>query len=210
MNKAVSTIVKGHGHQLQVLQIALDDTRNGIGLIEFFSPSGSDKLTPVVEASVGGARIYSPIKIFIEITSASIALAAPHEPRKRSMPSSLRFARRAACLDVAPMASDGGHDPSRHIRAGRRVHVTVSFCLYGLAATNVLTSLVTALCMLLALLMLLHRLVWPALQHPIYALARWYVLRQRKLVTIAGLALITLGSSKTGTALEIVLRRFGI
>jgi hypothetical protein len=64
-------IVTRHGHQLQVLQLTLNNAKDGIELIEFFSPGGSDRITPSIDIfSPGNIRLYEPFHIFLEITSA--------------------------------------------------------------------------------------------------------------------------------------------
>jgi hypothetical protein len=63
------------------------------------------------------------------------------------------------------------------------------------AATNVLDAFVASIFGLLCLLMLIHRLAWPIVQRPIYSLQKLGVLRRRRLLTTAGIAVI---ASATG------------
>jgi hypothetical protein len=65
--------------------------------------------------------------------------------------------------------------------------------LASLAASNLLDGLVACIFFILLLVLLLHRLVWPTIQRPIYALATHGIFRHRKLFLVLGVTLIGLG-----------------
>jgi hypothetical protein len=66
----------------------------------------------------------------------------------------------------------------------------------ALAASNVPAMLGCVVIVLAALALTVHRLMWPALQRPVYALAKADVIRRPKALAAVGLAL--LGSASTG------------
>jgi hypothetical protein len=59
----------------------------------------------------------------------------------------------------------------------------------------------------LALLLLLHRLFWPAVQRPLYAIYRFAPIKQKKWLVSIGIALLTLPSHATLGALKAILEK---
>ncbi len=79
------------------------------------------------------------------------------------------------------------------------------FVLVG--ASNFLDALVSLTWFLIALMMLLHRLVWPLIERPVYALFRHRVFsEQKKLVFFSGVALLGLAIPSVGRALENLVK----
>jgi hypothetical protein len=70
-----------------------------------------------------------------------------------------------------------------------------------------LDALVSLTWLLIAIMMLLHRLLWPLIERPAYALFRHRVFsEQKKLVFFSGVALIGLAVPSVGRALENVVK----
>jgi hypothetical protein len=75
--------------------------------------------------------------------------------------------------------------------------------LLFVASSNFLDALVSLTWFLIAILMLLHRLFWPLIERPVYALFRYRVFsEQKKLVFLSGVALLGLAVPWVGHALE--------
>lgn len=65
--------------------------------------------------------------------------------------------------------------------------------LATLAASNVLDGLVACTFFILLFVLLLHRIIWPSLQRPVYALASRGIVSRRKFLLVVGVALVGLG-----------------
>jgi hypothetical protein len=65
--------------------------------------------------------------------------------------------------------------------------------LATLAASNTLDGIVACTFFIVLFVLLVHRLIWPTIQRPVYALASWGIVRRRKLFFVAGLGLIGVG-----------------
>jgi len=72
----------------------------------------------------------------------------------------------------------------------------------GLYATIVALSF-----LFLAITLLLHRTLWPILKRPLYALQRFHLLQQRKLMFFAGVTLIGVASPGIAAFFSAVARR---
>ncbi len=72
---------------------------------------------------------------------------------------------------------------------------------------NTLNLLTTLLGFVLALAVLLHRMLWPLLQRPLYALQRYGVIRNKKLLWGLGISLLLL--TPPGSLLYLVLHALG-
>jgi hypothetical protein len=73
--------------------------------------------------------------------------------------------------------------------------------------SNFLDTLVSLAWLFVALVMLLHRMIWPLIERPIYALYRHRVLTdQKKLVFFGGVALVGLAIPSVGKALENIVK----
>jgi hypothetical protein len=59
------------------------------------------------------------------------------------------------------------------------------------ASTNLFSILFSVLFFCFALILLLHRLAWPILSRPIYAVSRFGIFRHRKILALIGLTLLT-------------------
>jgi hypothetical protein len=80
------------------------------------------------------------------------------------------------------------------------------FLLY-VGASNFLDALVSLSWFLIAIVMLLHRLFWPLIERPVYALFRYRVFsEQKKLVFFSGVALVGLAVPSVGQAVENVVK----
>jgi hypothetical protein len=66
--------------------------------------------------------------------------------------------------------------------------------LATLAASNLLDGLVASAFFILFFTLLLHRLIWPFIQRPVYALATRDVVRRRRVIRKIGLALVGVGA----------------
>jgi hypothetical protein len=71
---------------------------------------------------------------------------------------------------------------------------------YGatLAASNLLDGLVASAFFILFCALLLHRLIWPVIQRPVYALATRDVVRRRRAIRTVGIAFVGLGALGDG------------
>ncbi len=73
--------------------------------------------------------------------------------------------------------------------------------------SNSLDALVSLSWFFIAIMMLLHRFVWPLIERPVYALFRHRVFsEQKKLVFFSGVALVGLAIPRVGQALENVVK----
>jgi hypothetical protein len=84
------------------------------------------------------------------------------------------------------------------------VPVTV-FVLIFVAAANSFTALTALFFVVLALIMLVHRLFWPVLERPIYALQRVGIARRSKLLGIIGIILMGLSLGIQPTWLKDIM-----
>jgi hypothetical protein len=80
---------------------------------------------------------------------------------------------------------------------------TLSFA----ALFNVITVAVASIFIFLILLMLLHRIFWPLLNRPIYALAGLGIVRRRKLFGAIGLLLLGLSIGYTPSSLKEIIEK---
>jgi hypothetical protein len=72
-----------------------------------------------------------------------------------------------------------------------------------LAATNILDALLSLLFLVVAALMLLHRLVWPVIERPVFALCRYHVfLKQKKVVFTVGVTLLGIALPQVETLIR--------
>jgi len=76
------------------------------------------------------------------------------------------------------------------------------------AASNIITSLGTVLFIVLALLMLVHRICWPLLERPIFALQGLGIARRKKLFGTSGIVLIGISLGHTPEVLRVVDKFF--
>jgi hypothetical protein len=67
--------------------------------------------------------------------------------------------------------------------------------LSTLAASNVIDGLVASAFFIVFAILLLHRLVWPAVERPLYAIASLGVVRRRKFFLVLGIVLIGFGGA---------------
>jgi hypothetical protein len=92
------------------------------------------------------------------------------------------------------------------ILGSRRAHgvsneVNLSDVAVAAAMSNLVDALVSSLFIFLAIFLLVHRLIWPLFEVPLYALLRTGIIGRRKLLLSCGFALIALS---TGLHLEWV------
>jgi hypothetical protein len=79
--------------------------------------------------------------------------------------------------------------------------------LYLVGASNFLDALVSLTWFLIAILMLFHRLFWPLIERPVYALFRHRIFsEQKKLVFLSGVALLGLAVPSVGRTLETLVK----
>jgi hypothetical protein len=79
--------------------------------------------------------------------------------------------------------------------------------LLFLGASNLLDALVSFAWLAVAVIMLLHRLAWPMIERPIYALYRHQVFtKQRKIVFFSGIALLTFAFPFVGALVQSVVK----
>jgi hypothetical protein len=74
-------------------------------------------------------------------------------------------------------------------------------------ASNVIDIFVSLLFVIMALLLLAHRLVWPVLDAPVYAMQRVGVIGRRKLMVAVGFAMLSIS---TGFSFERLQKLFGL
>jgi hypothetical protein len=89
-------------------------------------------------------------------------------------------------------------------------HIIPEYVLAIFLATslsNVFDTLVSLAWVFVASGMLLHRIIWPLIERPIYALHRHHVLTdQKKLLFFGGVALVGLAIPSVGKTLESVVK----
>jgi hypothetical protein len=77
-----------------------------------------------------------------------------------------------------------------------------------LSILNLVDGLVAAIFILLALLMIIHRMAWPALARPVFALADMGIVQHRKLTACLGLALLGVSAGKLPEVVKQLLDLF--
>lgn len=70
--------------------------------------------------------------------------------------------------------------------------LSIAIFIFLMGAANSITALTALFFVVLALIMLMHRLFWPGLERPIYALQRVGIVRRRKLFVIIGVILMSI------------------
>jgi len=88
---------------------------------------------------------------------------------------------------------------------------TNRFCATSIAAfglTNLYAAVIASSFILLAICMVLQRLFWPILKRPVYAMQRFRIFEQRKLLFFAGATLIGIATPSVVDVLESVKRFF--
>jgi hypothetical protein len=84
---------------------------------------------------------------------------------------------------------------------------TVDRGLVLLAFSNVLDALVSFAWLFAALIMLVHRLLWPLIERPVYALYRYgFFTKQKKLAFFTGIALLGIATPPVGQQIEKILK----
>jgi hypothetical protein len=149
---------------------------------------------------------------FIALTRVMLARAAQSNSFIKIVALALGNASLAAVLFIVPSAIGlfapiyrplgvvSGGPPLRLIQEVELVFLFV-------AASNLLDALVSLSWFLIAIMMLLHRLLWPLIERPVYALFRHRVFsEQKKLVFFSGVALLGLAIPSVGHALENVVK----
>lgn len=82
--------------------------------------------------------------------------------------------------------------------------------LIAVGASNLLDGVTALFYMGLATIMLVHRLVWPLLERPIYAAARHGLIRRRRVLASTGLMLVAAGNAKIAGLLHALIERTGL
>jgi hypothetical protein len=92
-----------------------------------------------------------------------------------------------------------------HLGNFDRFSLPLSDTLGFFAWSNALDLMVASVFFLFALLMLLHRIAWPVMERPVYALYRYKVfVEQKKTVLFVGLALLGFATNKSLKLIEAV------
>lgn len=94
----------------------------------------------------------------------------------------------------------GFHDPPPHWLP----HISFAQCVVAASFDGLLASVFVVL----AILMVVHRIIWPILARPVYALADLGVIQQRKLLGCVGLALLGFGIGKLPEFVKQVISIF--
>jgi hypothetical protein len=74
---------------------------------------------------------------------------------------------------------------------------------------NAVSFVVGSASLFLAFLLLLHRLVWPVIERPLYAIHRFGLIRNKNLLWKIGLALVTLPTDSGVSGLKHLVQKFG-
>ncbi len=137
--------------------------------------------------------------LFIVLTRVILAQAAQSNSFLKIATLAIGNAFLACILVVVPIA--GG----RWLYVFHRSYAWGELIVLGLS--NVLDALVSLTWFLIAIMMLLHRLFWPLIERPVYALSRHRVFsEQKKLVFFSGVALLGIAIPWVGHALENVVK----
>jgi hypothetical protein len=115
----------------------------------------------------------------------------------------------ACSLVILPVALAWGASAVTRILAGGKIVKTTndyvlssdshqSF-LASLGASNILDGLVACVFFVLLFTFLAHRLVWPIVKRPVYAVARCGIVRRRRLFLVLGIAMVGFGGMPTAT-----------
>jgi hypothetical protein len=75
--------------------------------------------------------------------------------------------------------------------------------------TNILTAAAVVIYVAVALVALVHRAAWPAVERPLYAVARHGLVRRRRTVSAVGVMLLGVATEKVGTVLLDLFKRLG-
>jgi hypothetical protein len=115
----------------------------------------------------------------------------------------------ACLLVILPVALAWGvSGVARILAGGNMVETTNDYAetsnshqsfLASLGASNILDGLVACVFFILLFTFLAHRLIWPVVKRPVYAMARCGIVRRRKLFLVLGLALVGFGGMPTAT-----------
>jgi hypothetical protein len=151
--------------------------------------------------------------LFIALTRGMLARAAQSNSFTTIVALAIGNACLAALLFLVPFVgalmyhnpvSTNGYPP---VMPETKVVAAARFLVFSIAASKFFDALVSLSWLLIAALMLLHRLFWPLIERPVYALSRHRVFsEQKKLVFFSGVALLGLAIPSVGRALENVVK----
>jgi hypothetical protein len=164
--------------------------------------------------------------LFIALTRVMLARAAKSSSFLTIATLAIGNAFLAAALSIGPIVASmwldsllklrAIYDAHGHLIMGPHILATqfirnlvtlVDIPLLLVGASNFLDALVSLSWFLIAIMMLLHRLFWPLIERPVYALFRHRVFsEQKKLVFFSGVALVGLAIPRVGQALENVVK----
>jgi hypothetical protein len=86
--------------------------------------------------------------------------------------------------------------------SGYYIIIASLICLIAYSS-NILDAIVSSIFLVIALLMIVHRLFWPLLERPMYAFNRYKILsEQKKMVFFAGIACVGFAWPKSGEAIK--------
>jgi hypothetical protein len=147
--------------------------------------------------------------LFIVLTRVMLARAAASNSFIEIAALAIGNACLAALLFIAPLVISlraPPPDPS-YSRFQRVILNGANFVIQLVGASNFLDALVSLTWFILAIMMLLHRLLWPLIERPVYALFRYRVFsEQKKLTFFSGVALVGLAVPRVGHALENLVK----
>jgi hypothetical protein len=142
--------------------------------------------------------------LFIALTRVMLARAAESNSFVKITALAIGNACLAALLFIVPLVG------SFSLRSWSSTHgwlAEVQQLLLFVGSSNFLDALVSLSWFLIAIMMLLHRLFWPLIERPVYAVFRYRVFsEQKKLVFFSGVALLGLAVPWVGRALENLVK----
>ncbi len=81
---------------------------------------------------------------------------------------------------------------------------------FVMAGSNFNIALLSQLAMLLGVILVAHPVLWLVLSRPLYAAARYRIIQQKKILGLAGVALIGAASPPVGAALRSLVKTLGL
>ena len=81
---------------------------------------------------------------------------------------------------------------------------------FVMAGSNFNVALLSQLAILLGVILVAHPILWLAVSRPLYAAARYRIIHQKKILGLAGVALIGIASPPVGAALRALVKTLGL
>jgi hypothetical protein len=144
--------------------------------------------------------------LFIAVTRSLLRISSKLNSRIKILGIMIGNVSLACLLVVVPVSlAWGGTAISKIIRSDSMMETITQYVQFApprqtilstLAASNMLDGLVACTFFILLFVLLLHRIIWPTVQRPVYVLAARGIASRRRLFLFLGLALIGFGGMR--------------